>query len=44
MYECSWGVIKKGGTTVCVTSGLGIWGAKYRIGTQSEYLVINLVP
>lgn len=44
MYECSWGMLQKGETTVCVTSGLGIWGAKYRIGTQSEYLVINLVP
>ncbi len=44
MYECSWGTLKKGETTVCVTSGLGIWGAKYRIGTQSEYLVINLIP
>lgn len=44
IYECSWGSVTKGKTTVCVTSGLGIWGAKYRIGTQSEYLVINLVP
>lgn len=44
LYECSWGMLQKGETTVCVTSGLGIWGAKYRIGTQSEYLVINLVP
>lgn len=44
MYECSWGTLQKGETTVCVTSGLGIWGAKYRIGTQSEYLVINLIP
>ena len=44
LYECSWGTIRKGNTTYCVSSGLGIWGAKYRIGTQSEYIVINLVP
>ena len=44
LYECSWGTLQKGKTTVQVTSGLGIWGAKYRIGTQSEYLVINLIP
>ncbi len=44
LYECSWGTLTKGGTTYCVTSGLGIWGAKYRIGTQSEFIVINLVP
>lgn len=42
LYECSWGTLRKGPTTVCVTSGLGIWGPKYRIGTQSEYLVITL--
>lgn len=42
LYECSWGVVQKGSTTVCVSSGLGIWGAKYRIGSQSEYLVIKL--
>lgn len=44
LYECSWGTLRKGPTTVCVTSGLGIWGPKYRIGTQSEYLVISLSP
>ena len=44
IYECSWGTLTKGNTTYCVTSGLGIWGAKYRLGSQSEYLVINLVP
>lgn len=26
------------------TSGLGIWGGKFRIGTQSEYLVVTLTP
>ncbi|KWW29100.1 MAG: Ser/Thr protein phosphatase family protein [bacterium P3] len=44
LYECSWGELRKGATTYYVSSGLGIWGAKYRIGTQSEYVVINLMP
>ena len=42
LYECSWGTLKKGSTDYYVSSGMGIWGAKYRIGTQSEYMVINL--
>ena len=29
---------------IALGAGLGIWGAKYRLGSQSEYLVINLVP
>lgn len=44
IYECSWGTLSKGETTYCVTSGLGIWGGKYRLGSQSEYVVINLIP
>lgn len=44
LYECSWGTLTKGGTTYYVSSGFGIWGAKYRIGTQSEYVVIHLLP
>jgi predicted MPP superfamily phosphohydrolase len=44
IYECSWGMTTKGETTYCVSSGLGIWGAKYRLGTQSEYVVVNLMP
>ncbi len=42
MYELSHGYLKKGNTHYYVSSGLGIWGAKVRIGTQSEYLVIGL--
>lgn len=42
VYECSWGSLNKGNTHYYVSSGLGIWGAKYRIGTQSEYVVITL--
>ena len=43
VYECSWGRLEKQGTAYYVSSGLGIWGAKYRIGTQSEYVVIELI-
>lgn len=39
LYECSWGSHQRGQTRYYVSSGLGIWGAKFRIGTQSEYIV-----
>lgn len=42
LYECSWGALSKGDTDYYVSSGLGIWGAKYRIGTQSEYVVADV--
>ena len=42
LYECSWGSLRKGATDYYVSSGLGIWGAKYRIGTQSEYVVVDI--
>jgi predicted MPP superfamily phosphohydrolase len=42
MYEVSHGYLQKSHTHFYVTSGLGIWGGKFRIGTQSEYVVINL--
>lgn len=42
MYEISHGYLKKGNTHFYVSSGLGIWGPQYRIGTQSELVVINL--
>lgn len=42
IYEDSYGFLKKGDTHVYVTSGMGIWGGKFRIGTQSEYVVIDL--
>ncbi|MCC8018887.1 MAG: metallophosphoesterase [Rikenellaceae bacterium] len=40
IYEDSHGLIDKDGTKVFVSSGLGIWGGKFRIGTVSEYVVI----
>lgn len=42
MFELSYGHLKKGETNYIVTSGLGLWGPKYRIGTKSEIVVINL--
>lgn len=42
MYECSWGSHRRGGTQYYVSSGLGIWGGRFRIGTQSEYIVATI--
>ena len=42
IYECSWGEYQLGNTRFYVSSGLGIWGGKFRIGTQSEYVVATL--
>lgn len=39
IYEDAFGPLTKGKTKYYVSSGLGIWGAKFRIGTQSEYIV-----
>ncbi len=42
LYECSFGDYQRGNTHYYVSSGLGIWGGKYRIGTRSEYVVATL--
>jgi predicted MPP superfamily phosphohydrolase len=42
MYELGYGYKKKGNTHYYVSSGLGIWGPQYRIGTQSEIVLIEL--
>lgn len=44
MYECDYGAYKRGKTDYYVSSGIGIWGGKFRIGTDSEYAVIILTP
>ncbi len=44
LYEDSHGLLQKGATQIYVSSGIGIWGGKFRIGTQSEYVVIELRP
>jgi len=42
MFELGYGYMKKGNTHYYVSSGLGIWGPQYRIGTQSELVVIKM--
>ncbi len=42
IYEDAYGPLTKGRTQYFVTSGIGIWGGKFRIGTRSEYLVATL--
>jgi len=42
MYELGYGYLRKGKTHYYVSSGLGLWGPEYRIGTQSELVVIKL--
>ena len=42
IYECAYGMLTKGNTRIYVSSGIGIWGGKFRIGTQSEYVVLTL--
>lgn len=44
MYEKAFGLYHRGNTTYYVSSGLGIWGGKFRIGTRSEYIVLDIVP
>ena len=43
MYEKSWGHHRRGNTQYYVSSGLGIWGPKIRVGTRSEFLVLHIV-
>jgi len=42
MFEKSWGHHTRGDTRYYISSGLGIWGPKIRIGTRSEYLVLRV--
>jgi len=42
MYEVAHGYLKKDRTHYYVSSGLGLWGPQYRIGTQSELVVIDM--
>lgn len=44
LFELSHGYMQKGKTHFYVSSGIGIWGGKFRIGTRSEYLVLDLKP
>lgn len=42
LFENSYGYSRKGDTQYYVSSGLGIWGGRYRVGTRSEYVVVNV--
>ena len=42
IYECSWGSHQRGKTRYYVSSGMGIWGGMFRIGTRSEYVVLEI--
>ena len=42
IYECAYGTYQDGNTRYYVSSGMGIWGGKFRIGTRSEYIVATL--
>lgn len=42
IYECVFGPLQKGNTQYYITSGMGIWGGKFRIGTRSEYVVVTI--
>lgn len=42
IYECAFGSHQRGNTRYYVSSGLGIWGGKFRIGTRSEYIVAEV--
>ncbi len=42
MYEKAFGPHQRGKTRYYISSGLGIWGGKFRIGTRSEYIVLKL--
>lgn len=42
IYEKDHGYLTRGKTHIFVSSGIGIWGGKFRIGTQSEYVVVKM--
>ncbi|MBQ7690381.1 MAG: metallophosphoesterase [Muribaculaceae bacterium] len=42
IFECSHGEHQRGNTRYYVSSGMGIWGGKFRIGTRSEYVVATI--
>ncbi len=41
MYPHSYGLYEEEGVNYIITSGLGLWGPKYRFGTQSEIWIIG---
>jgi predicted MPP superfamily phosphohydrolase len=43
IYEVGYGYIQKGNSHIYVTSGLALWGPPFRVGTQSELVVLNVL-
>lgn len=41
-FECAHGHMALGSTHLYVSSGIGCWGARFRLGSRSEYVVLNL--
>lgn len=41
MFEQAYGHLQKGNTHYYLSSGLGLWGPQFRIGSQSEVVVIR---
>lgn len=44
LYENAHGMLKKGKTHIYTSSGIGLWGGKFRIGTQSEIVIFDFIP
>lgn len=44
VFERAYGYLQKGVSHIYVSSGIGIWGGKFRIGTRSEYVVFDIEP
>ncbi|MDR2868172.1 MAG: metallophosphoesterase [Bacteroidales bacterium] len=42
MYKKSYGYLRLGDTQYYITSGLGLWGPQYRIGSSSELVVATI--
>lgn len=42
LHKISSGLSTFGKDHFLISSGLGVWGGKFRVGTRSEYVVINL--
>jgi predicted MPP superfamily phosphohydrolase len=42
MYEIDYGLLRKGDTSIIVTSGYGLWGPPLRIGSTPEIVRIKL--
>ena len=42
IYECPYGYYRKGPTQIYVSSGIGVAGPPYRVGTVSELVVLHI--